>query len=118
MNHQPRLTDDPDDLDRAFAAYFKKQVPTPWPAVRTDPTASASNLHAPATRSMTGNTRSRVTLAASVAALVGLGLYVSSGHRSPQPGTNPASSEPGLIKDSQASGKDLLEKRPPVAPMP
>jgi len=122
MNHSPRLTDEHDDLDRAFAAYFKKQVPSTWPALHYEPVASPSTLRTPSTQPSTGSMRSRVTLAASVAALVGLGLYISSGHRTPPANSSPVVSEPGLMKDSHADGKELMEKlpksNPPTAPIP
>ena len=66
---------------------------------------------------LAGNaTRSRLTLAASVAALLGLGLYVSSGDRSqPTVQTPPASDAPGMLNQATADGTPMLT---PMGKMP
>jgi len=106
MNDQPLHPTDPDDLDKAFAAFFKKQVPWPWPSARVESLAVPSTLRT----ASSGSFRSRVTLAASVAALLGLGLYLSSGqHRASQPAAKGELPESGLLKGAEASGKGLTK---------
>jgi hypothetical protein len=69
----------PDDLDRVFSRYFKAQMPSKWPAAPI-PVHTAATV--PATRG--GSWRTRLTLAASVAALLVIGFGVSYG-----PGSTP-----------------------------
>ncbi len=107
MNHEalpPGLPPQPDELDRLLSAYFKHQLPTPWPAFRADPSAEPSGLVA---RGSAG--RSRATLAVSAAVLLGLGLVLSSGSwPAPSAGT-PAPQAGRLLPDSKASGQDLMK---------
>lgn len=71
----------PDDLDRMLAAYFTRELPHPWPTCPSvgEPVmvqaVPSSRVPAHQADSLS---RSRLTLAASVAALLGLGLFVSS----------------------------------------
>lgn len=98
----PPLPAEPDDLDRLFSAYFKKELPSQWPAC---PVARSQ----PSGLVRSGSTsRSRLTLAASVAALLGLGLYASSGSR-PQ-FSDPSPTGPGMFKDSKASDPNLKNR--------
>jgi hypothetical protein len=90
---------EPDDLDRLFAAYFRQQLPKPWPKFQPVPMAG---LRPPAERS-----HSRATLAVAVAALFGFGLYLSSGSLQPPAGNGPPPTAPGLLKDATAKGPDL-----------
>lgn len=97
MTATPPHTQPPDDLDRLFSDFFKAQLKQPWPNAPVPPTAvtpaepaslvtaRAEPPAAPARRD-TG-TRARVTLAASVALMLGTCWYLSSGA---QPGTRPA----------------------------
>lgn len=99
------LPPNPDHLDRAFAAYFQAQVPTPWPAppvpveTRTPATAGWSN-------------RTRFTLAVSVAALFTFALWLTAG------GNPPAGAPKGdnLFEKGTANGSEL-KKHMPVDPM-
>lgn len=98
------LPQNPDHLDRAFAAYFQAQVPTPWPAppvpveTRTPASAGWSN-------------RTRFTLAASVAALFAFAFWLSAGGN---PATGPKVE--GLFEKGTAEGNGL-KKHMPVDPM-
>lgn len=68
-----RASPTPDDLDKVFSQYFKAQLPAKWPEapipVHTAPTIPAR----------AGSWRARLTLAASVAALLAIGFGVSYG---------------------------------------
>jgi hypothetical protein len=94
----------PDELDRLFTAYFRHQMPSPWPAFAPTPSAGPS-------RKPVGAGRSRATLAVSAAALLGFGLYLSSGPRQLPSGAGAQPSGPGLLKEATAKGPDL-SKRP------
>jgi hypothetical protein len=90
------------DLDRLLSAYFQREVPTPWPACRaTAATAEVRGLYTASAPVSPASNRSQLALAASVAALLGLGLFVSSG---PRP-------EPVIVKQAKPAGTlGLLEK--------
>jgi hypothetical protein len=76
-----RSSPTPDDLDRVFSRYFKAQLPAQWPAapvpVHTAPAVPVART--------SGSWRNRLTLAASVAALLAIGFGVSYG-----PGSGPS----------------------------
>lgn len=102
-----------DDLDRMLSAYFKQQMPEQWPACRATSMAEPSSLR-PATPAGQP-ARSSLTLAASVAALLGLGLYLSSDPR--QPNADPI--KPNNLDKGTAKPNGLLEKHlkaPPAKP--
>ncbi len=93
----------PDDLDRAYADFFKAQVPQVWPKA---PVASVEVVRrAPQRESHPG----RVTLAASFAGLLGLGLAFSYGPTFQTP-ANPSG---GLLKTSNASGVEIQKHMAP-----
>ncbi len=95
MNHEAN----PDNLDRLFSAYFKEQVPQPWPPFRGTPVAAAEVRSTAAP--------SRYVLAASAAALLGLGLYLSSGVQQSNRPPDHATQGTGLLKTATANGKGL-----------
>lgn len=107
MNPTPNNPVPPDDLDGRFAAYFRRQLPDPFPAFRG--MAVEPSLLAAARRSAG---RSRLTLAASAAALLGLGLVLSSpGVRNrPSSVKAPAAAGTSLFDTSTASGAELLKQ--------
>jgi hypothetical protein len=94
----------PDDLDRLFGAYFKAQLPNRWPDA---PVPAEPVPHATADPSG----RSRLTLAVSVAALLGFGLYLSTGSR-PTMGPNAAGPRDTLLPASTADGGKLFNTAP------
>jgi hypothetical protein len=103
MNHDalpPTPPHEPDEMDRLFAAYFAQQLPEPWPEFRPTPTANVRTA-----RPTSG--RSRLTLAASVAALLGLGLLVSSGPRPAPHGQPVAKHGTSLLPQATANGSEL-----------
>lgn len=67
--------DCPDNLDQILTAYFRSEVPSPWPSVpmstATQPAAVVRNNRL---------SQSRLVLAASIAALI-LGSWLLTGHR-------------------------------------
>jgi hypothetical protein len=107
MTHGTPLPGQPaesDEIDRLFSAYFQHQIPKHWPAFDPGPSAEPVGPRA------SGNSgRSRATLAVSVAALLGFGLYLSSGPR-PLPTGNQSPNGPGLLKDATAKGPDLPKR--------
>jgi hypothetical protein len=109
----PPSPDRPDDLDRLFSAYFKPQLPARWPDPPTARATEPAGLRRPSTPD---SRRSRLTLAASVAALFGLGLAVSSGSR-PEPNAAAKPDEGRLLPGATANGKDLLDRmKTPMQP--
>lgn len=96
----------PDGLDRLLSDYFKNELPKPWPAPR-----AIAEPAAPRPRRDAGS-RSRYTLAASVAALIGLGVYLSAGTPA---GQAPNAGKPDLLNKAEADGKGVLKH---VNPMP
>lgn len=112
MNHSlsPRSpmppNDPPADVDRWLTAYFQAQLPksfSPPPATGVAEPARPHRLAG----------QGRLTLAASVAALLGLGVSLSYGPTAvPPPGAGD-----GLFDGSTADGKKLFKHLPPpVAP--
>lgn len=114
MNATP--TQHPDDLDRLFRAYFQRQVPDPFPPCPTVPVAEPASKYQ--SRQARPGVRSRLTLAASVAGLLGLGLTVSSGVRTPQAAKAPDAPDARLLQNSTADGAELLKHATPNATEP
>ena len=114
MNRNTLSPSHPDELDRLFSAYFKAQVPANWPLAPSAKAEASSHVatvqHA--------DQRGRVTLAASVACLLGLGLALSYGPTHPGP-ANPSGE---LLKSGSADGKELQKHMAPESrprlPMP
>ena len=103
--HNP--SDEP--IDRLLSQYFQNELPQPWPnANAIVPVTPSSD-----TKSQTG-LRSRVTLAASVLILVGLGLMLPT---SPRNANEPAGVGP-LMQGATANGAKLLGKIVPASTQP
>jgi hypothetical protein len=77
----------PDDLDDLLGRFFRGEVPTPWPETPA-PVITPAVSHRPAARSA-----GRVALAASVAALLAGGWFLSG--RLPAPAPSAGSLESG-----------------------
>lgn len=114
MNANALPTQTDDDMDRLLSAYFKRQMPAEWPACRALAVAEPSTLRPRVVDPAAGNpSRSSLTLAASVAALLGLGLVLTSG---PRDANAPApSGDGGVLYSGTADGKKLLD---PLKPAP
>ena len=95
-------TNSPDELDRQLSAYFRAQVPTQWPAAPLPVQARATPRHGSAWKT-------RLTLAASVAGLLGLGWVLTSGNMGTSPKPNESEQ---LLQKSTANGENLLKKMP------
>ena len=95
----------PDDVDRWLTDFFQAQLPNPFPP------APMTAVAEPA-RPRRAADHGRLTLAASVAALLGLGVYLSYGPTA-DPAPAPGS---GLLQNSTANGKELHKHMPPPAP--
>lgn len=87
----------PDDIDRAFTQFFRAQLPARFP----EPPIPAT---APASVARGGWWRSRLTLGASVAALLVIGFGVSYG---PTVGDQPKPQGNGFDKTGTANGEGL-----------
>ncbi len=96
-------------MDRLLSQYFQNELPQPWP----DANAIVPVTPSSETKSHTG-LRSRVTLAASVLILIGLGLMLPT---SPRNVNEPASVGP-LMQGATANGAKLLDKIVPVSTQP
>lgn len=114
-----------DSLDAMFSAFFKAQVKHPWPAAPTPNTHSEPSSRAaarsaqvdaprnqPAAAARDSGNKSRYTLAASVALLLGATWTLSSGFQSadrPAPGGSPNGPAVNL-KPLTASDPDALKE--------
>lgn len=111
MTHSaPSRSPNDDHLDRHFAAYFRSRMPEPWPDC---PVPDGTDPARPARRDglMTG----RLTLAASVAALLGLGLAIAPDTQPRAGGPVAGPNEPKLLDKARADGKGLLNATTPTA---
>jgi hypothetical protein len=108
----------PDALDRLLSDYFKAQLRHPWPSAPVSPRAEASGVVAaratPTPRQpmshRDNNSRARLTLAASVALLLGTCWYLSSGFQSADRAVPGNPSRGGVLGDAGASKPDALEE--------
>ena len=112
MNRNTLSTDDLAEMDRKFSTFFKAQLPQQWPQA---PVAMSEVAHhRPASQFDKG----RVTLAASVACLLGLGLALSYGPTF-QGNVVPNG---GLLQNSNADGskfnKHMNPENQPKLPTP
>ena len=107
-----------DALEGLLADYFKSQLNEPWPSAPASPRAEASGLVA--TRAIPlareplphrdNNSRARLTLAASVAILLGACWYFSSGFDSADRTVPGHPSRGGVLGDAGASKPAALEE--------
>jgi hypothetical protein len=97
-----------DGLDRLLSDFFKNEMPRPWPGPPPHAVAEPSALVRDRTDA---GSRSRYTLAASVAVLLGLGVYLSANRPA-----DPANRGPGdkLLRDADADGRKMLPKPNPM----
>jgi hypothetical protein len=124
MNHVEKppidlpARDRPDDLDDLLRAFFRAEMPQPWPAVPR-PRAQTAPLLAPAQRSRWALARSRFALAASVGILVAC-LWALAGKFTANSDAVPGNAKPtmptsdirikeSLIQDQEDGTKMLIE---------
>lgn len=98
---RPSPPPSPDDIDRAFSQFFRAQLPARFP----DPPIPAEA--APVARG--GWWKSRLTLGASVAALLAIGFGVSYG---PGVSGQPKPKGSGYDQTGTANGKEILKHMP------
>jgi hypothetical protein len=103
----------PDDLDRAFSQFFRAQMPARWPA---PPIPAQGAVPAPVRG---GAWRNRLTLAASVAAVLALGFAVTYGP-SVGPPTKPNGNgiDPSTVVGDGKGLKKHMDDTPPMKLMP
>ena len=109
-NHTTPVLPPPDGLDRLLADFYRNEMPHPWPG----PPAAIAEPAGPARERTDAGRRSRYTLAASVALLLGFGVYLSSatpGGPAPHAGGGP---NPIKVEDAKANGKNLLDNANPM----
>jgi hypothetical protein len=95
----------PDELDRLMSYYFARELPSPWPG---PPAVVVPSVRPQAD----AGRRSRYALAASVAALLGLGVYLSSAVPGGRPA--PGAGQPGLLNKAEAKGDELINHANPM----
>ncbi len=100
---------DEEPIDRLLSQYFQNELPQPWPDANAIVPVTPSSEAKPYT-----GLRSRVTLAASVLILVGLGLMLPASHRN---ANEPAGVGP-LMQGATANGAKLLDKIVPDSTHP
>jgi hypothetical protein len=100
-------------LDGALRAYFRQQVPNPWPACRA--LDGGPRPVPPGPRVKAGGTSGRAVLAIAAAALLGIGILLSSGFPNSKP-TGPAT-DPGSLNGVTADGSHILPPPKKVGPM-
>ena len=128
MNQTPP-TDDvrtgpADALDRLLSEFFKAQLPAAWPAAPATPATEPSVLaaerdgasdaprHQPVAAARDTGSKSRYTLAASVALLLGTCWWLSNGYQPGErsgPGRADGPAGPPMLHKSGASEPKVLE---------
>jgi hypothetical protein len=102
------MTGDTEDIDGLLTRFFRSEVPKPWPAA---PTASGMAIPDAASGSRGG--RARLTLAASVAAIL-VACWAVAG--SVGPAVN--KTEPDLMRDATAQPPAEIHDPGVIVPMP
>ncbi|MDB5307873.1 MAG: hypothetical protein JWO38_2075 [Gemmataceae bacterium] len=99
----------PDAIDSFLSDFFKSRMRHPWPAAPVPVSAQPSALVAPrvASSQMDTNGRARITLAASVALLIGTCWYLSNGWQS---------ADRSLSKPGQGGGPNVLPESTAESP--
>jgi hypothetical protein len=100
----------PDGLDRLLSDYFKSKMKQPWPSApiidQSEPSAPVAARNTPPLRVGDRGTRARVTLAASVALLLGTCWYLSGDRQSNNRGigNKPAANGTTINLDNGTAG--------------
>jgi hypothetical protein len=121
MNTTPTNPEAPDELDRLLADFFKAQLKKPWPnapfpaatAAASEPSelvtarsgGAAPGAPAQPTKRGDSTARARFTLAASVAVLLGAGMFLSNSFQPDARETNtPTQNDGGMLQKGGADG--------------
>ena len=107
MSHLVRPSTPPDDLDGRLRAFYRAEMPDPWPAWQAP--ASRAPLPARPTSRRKGFWGSRLALAASLALLLGGSLFLS--------GAMPALNAPGPTLNLKNPGATRLDPTVPPGKM-
>ncbi len=101
----------PHSLDTALTAYFRAQMPEPFPPAPSTPLATPARRAA-----ASGGSRSRWVLAFSAAGLLGLGLVLSAGRTAGERAVKRAPAGPDYLNGSSAQMKgpmgEVLKSKP------
>ena len=109
-----RLSLPPERTDQLLSDFFKSRMPHPWPAAPAPASVLPASLRAPAE-----SNRARLTLAASVALLVGICWYLANGSNPGNRATpGPGGNAPGILNEGSAKMPKEFEKaKKPAVPM-
>ncbi len=101
----------PDDIDRLLSGYFKAQMKQPWPAAPSTHLSEPSERVASPAAFAGNHNRARITLAASVALLLGTCWMLSGdGQRLQRTRSQPTTNSPAInLMDGSASNPAVLE---------
>lgn len=99
-------------VDQLLTAYFRAALPEPWP----DLAPPSTSLQPLAASSRRAQSRSRLVLAASVALLLGGGVYLT--QRFPQSVVSDTPDGPGLLSGSRRLPRTPLKTSRPEVPPP
>jgi hypothetical protein len=96
-------------VDELLSDYFKSKLRHPWPPA---PSAQATEPSAPASRRLAGGRggRSRFTLAASIALLIGICWYFSNGFQPTERPHKSTPAAPGILNEGSAKTPDEFKK--------
>jgi hypothetical protein len=107
MNNLPTNPEQPDELDRILAEFFKAQLKHPWPNAPAAAAAPASEPAGPRATRRDGSARARFTLAASVALALGACWALSNDFEpTATPAGTPVTPAPGMLPGGGADGSD------------
>jgi hypothetical protein len=105
-----------ENIDELLSDYFKSKMRHPWPAPPAPPFTEPSSLRESRGAAHSGN-RARVTLAASVAILIGACWFFSNGSQPAERGpAKPVPGGPGILNDGSAKTPDEFKKNHPIHP--
>jgi hypothetical protein len=98
-----RAGDGPNDIDRVLGEFFRSEVPNPWPSL-------AAPVKAPTSRVESSSlSAGRMALAASIAALLASGWFLSGRLPSPAPSAgSPDSGSATVPRGLRTGGTQLL----------
>jgi len=103
-------------VDELLSDYFQSQMRHPWPPAPGAPAEPSAVISRRAAAGERGN-RSRFTLAASIALLIGICWYFSNGFEPGERNSKPTPAAPGLLNEGSAKTPDEFKKtkKPEVA---
>ena len=97
----------PDDLDQHFRAFFRTQVPSPWPDAPLPRETQSATVAGRASRS-------QWVLAASVVVLMGFGWTLSDRFQPTSGGSAGSTQSSELLNNAKADGRSLMKSASPT----